>query len=589
MRLKQLDIENFRRIEKASIYFSPSTFIVGPNNTAKSSVIAALDALLSLEREKLTQLDILERPDGSRAKKTSITAHFSKIPPDVAAGRGFRGRVVNNQYVYRKTLTIDSTKPKIETQQYPSTVKAKYQNAKSVNDLLAVGIAADVIKEALGSVTPEEKLVKDWYKSFPDTLNFDTSSAPEWVENPGGIPQNVLSRLPRLIHIPALTEAKEIESDDKKYALGECLSLLFEDLMADSPLAEEIQGKLNELEMQMNPADDGSLIYELVMSINKIIGEVFPKCGIAIEPSLQEILEILKPKYDIKVFSNIRTGAARQGTGLIRTCAFAMLRYHAKLKLSKDLQTRPVLVAFEEPELFLHPSAANLLRDTIYSLGASDQIVCTTHSPWMIDLSQDPQSITRMRLRENEVSEAINYGVSSALGKLPLDDRNRVKMIQMFDDELSRVFFAERVVIVEGDSEILAIKQTLRVLPEEMQKLVSSRFQVVKARGKASIISLVKYLRELQIDVRVMHDGDYGVAGAERFNAPIAAALGDTRYLVVLNSNLEQTMGYQPPRGDKPYIAFLKSGKWSNPSDVPEAWREAMKVLFDIEWGIELP
>jgi putative ATP-dependent endonuclease of the OLD family len=529
MRLKRLDIENFRRIENATIHFAPSTFIVGPNNTAKSSVIAALDALLSLEREKLTQSDILERPDGSRADKTTITAHFSDISPEVAASRGFRGRVVKGHFVYRKSLTIDSTRPRIETQEY-------------------------------------------------------LSSKPEWIENPGGIPQNVLSRLPRLIYIPALTEAKEIESDDRRYALGECLSLLFEDLIAANPLAGEIKEKLNALEEQMNPADDGSLIYELVKSINTIIGEVFPKCGIAIEPSLQDILEILKPKYDIKVFSNIRTGAARQGNGLIRTCAFAMLRYHAKLKLSKDLQTRPVIVAFEEPELFLHPSAANLLRDTIYSLGASDQIVCTTHSPWMIDLSEDPQSITRMRLTEKEVSEAINYGVSSALGKLPQDDRDRVKMIQMFDDELSRVFFAERVVVVEGDSEVLAIKQTLRVLPDEMQKLTASRFQVVKARGKASIISLVKYLRELQIDVRVMHDGDFGVAGAEKFNAPIAAALGNPKRLVVLNPNLERTMGYAPPKGDKPYTAFLKAGSWSKPSDVPKAWREAIKVLFEIEW-----
>jgi putative ATP-dependent endonuclease of the OLD family len=587
MRLKQLDIENFRRVEKTSIHFAPSTFIVGPNNTAKSSVIAALDALLSLEREKLTQLDILERPDGSRAAKTTITAYFSKIPPEVAAGRGFRGRVVDDQFVYRKTLTIDSTKPRFETQQYRSSVKARYQNAKNVGELVAAGIAADVIKDALGPVGPEERLVKDWYKSIPDALDFDTAAEPEWVENPGGIPQNVLSKLPRLIHIPALTEAKEIESDEKKYALGECLSLLFEDLLAATPLAGEIQEKLNELEKQMNPADDASLIYELMRGINRIIGEVFPKCGIAIEPSLQDLLEILKPKYEIKVFSNIRTGATRQGTGLIRTSAFAMLRYHAKLKLSKDLQTRPVLVAFEEPELFLHPSAANLLRDTIYSLGASDQIVCTTHSPWMIDLSQDPQSITRMRLKETEVSEAINYGVSSALGKLPQGDRDRVKMIQIFDDELSRVFFAERVVVVEGDSEVLAIKQTLRVLPEEMQKRVSSRFQVVKARGKASIISLVKYLRELQIDVSVMHDGDFGVAGAERFNAPIAAALGDTGHLVVLNPNLERTMGYEPPNSDKPYTAFLKAGLWSKPADVPEAWREVMKTLFEIEWTDE--
>jgi len=585
MRLRQLNIENFRRIESASIHFSPSTFIVGPNNTAKSSVIAALDALLSLEREKLTQSDILERPDGSRAEKTTITAHFSDISPEVAASRGFRGRVVNGHFVYRKSLSIDSTKPKIETQEYPSAVRTSLRKAKKVGDLLAAGISSDVIKAALGQISRGDKLGKDWHKSLPEALDFDTASTPEWIENPGGIPQNVLSRLPRLIYIPALTEAKEIESDDRRYALGECLSLLFEDLMAANPLAGEIKEKLNALEQQMNPADDGSLIYELVKNINMIVGEVFPKCGIAIEPSLQDILEILKPKYDIKVFSNIRTGATRQGTGLIRTCAFAMLRYHAKLKLSKDLQTRPVIVAFEEPELFLHPSAANLLRDTIYSLGASDQIICTTHSPWMIDLSEDPQSITRMRVTEKEVSEAINYGVSSALGKLPQDDRDRVKMIQMFDDELSRVFFAERVVVVEGDSEVLAIKQTLRVLPDEIQKLVASRFQVVKARGKASIISLVKYLRELQIDVRVMHDGDFGVAGAEKFNAPIAAALGDPERLVVLNPNLERTMGYAPPKGDKPYTAFLKAGLWSKPSDVPEAWREAITLLFEIEWS----
>ena len=65
----------------------------------------------------------------------------------------------------------------------------------------------------------------------------------------------MLSKLPRLIHIPALTESKEIESDEKKYALGECLSLLFEDLIGATPLAGEIQTKLNELEKQMEPSD----------------------------------------------------------------------------------------------------------------------------------------------------------------------------------------------------------------------------------------------------------------------------------------------------------------------------------------------
>jgi hypothetical protein len=202
MRLLRLNLENFRRIANTTIYFSPSTFVVGPNNTAKTSIIAAVEALLSLEKEKLSQQDILERADGTRAGQTSITAYFGDISAEVAASRGFRGRVVNNHFVYRKTLTTDVTKPKIETQEYPSTLKPAFEKAKKVKDLLEGGLSADAVKEGLGLTDPEAKLPKEWQKSIPDALDFDTAAKPTWVLNPGGIPQNVLSRLPRLIHIP---------------------------------------------------------------------------------------------------------------------------------------------------------------------------------------------------------------------------------------------------------------------------------------------------------------------------------------------------------------------------------------------------
>lgn len=487
---------------------------------------------------------------------------------------------MDGQFVYRKSITPEISKPKIETQEYPATLKPAFEKAKKVQDLLDGGIAAATIQEALGEINPESKLSKDWQKSFPEVMDFDTSTAPAWIQNPGGIPGNVLSRLPRLIHIPALTESKEIESGEKKHALGECLSLLFEDLVATSPLAGEIQEKLNELEHKMDPEDNNSLLNGLIREINKTIADVFPKCGISIEPSLQDLLDILRPKYDIRIFSNIRTGAARQGTGLIRTCVFAMLRYHAKLKLNKDLQTRPVLVAFEEPELFLHPSAANLLRDTIYSLGESDQIICTTHSPWMIDLSRDPQSITRMSIEETDCVTASNYGVSSALGLLPPEDKQRVKMIQIFDNELSRVFFSEKVIVVEGDSDILALMNTIKLLPESVQKQIASRYQIVKARGKSTIISLVKYLKELGIEPAVMHDSDDGTPGAVVFNAPIASAAGDHANIVVLEKCLEDVLGYPVPAGEKPFTAYAHTAAWKSWADLPAAWKTAVNALF---------
>jgi len=185
MRLLQLDLENFRRIRETTIYLSSATFVVGPNNTAKSSIIAAVEALLSLEREKLSQMDILEWADGTRAGEAIITAHFGDIPPEVAASRGFRGRVINGRFVYRKSLTTGTTKAAIETQEYPSTLKAAFEKAKAVKDLLAGGIPAQVIAESIGLSQPDAKLPKDWQKSIPDALEFDTAAEPTWVQNPG--------------------------------------------------------------------------------------------------------------------------------------------------------------------------------------------------------------------------------------------------------------------------------------------------------------------------------------------------------------------------------------------------------------------
>jgi hypothetical protein len=153
-------------------------------------------------------------------------------------------------------------------------------------------------------------------------------------------------------------------------------------------------------------------------------------------------------------------------------------------------------------------------------------------------------------------------------------------MVQVFDDELSRVFFAERVIVVEGDSEVLAIKNTLHLLPEAIQKSIAARYQLMKARGKASIISLVKYLRELNIQPVAIHDGDFGVVGAERFNRPIAEAVGETGAPIVLDKCLEDMLGYTPPVTDKPFQAFAHTSEWRLPGDVPTRWRETIQSAF---------
>jgi putative ATP-dependent endonuclease of OLD family len=582
MKLEKIIIKNFRRISDAEITLAAASFVIGPNNSGKTSVIDAIDALLSLKADKITEADFRLMEDGVRTDTLELTGIFSNINDETAQSRGFKGRVIDGKFTYKKTYKLSAVgKPKIESITFPYKLKDEFLKAKKVQDLIDLGLTPALIQDRLDKNGVDEKLPKQWERDFIEVLDFETDQEPIIEENPGGFSSNINSKLPKVIRIPSLINTSDFDGNNKGL-LSECLSLLFDDLLTQNQLATEIQERLTELETQMNPETDGSLIKQLTIDVNAIISSVFPSCGIEITPNLQNLNEILKPKYEVSLFSNVKTKIDKQGTGLIRTTAFAMLRYHSNLKTQRQLETRPILVAFEEPEIYLHPSAANLLRDTIYSLGATDQIICNTHSPWMIDLTQEPLSLTKMiNLADNTVT-CKNYGLTSSFANLPADDKLRVKMLQLFDDEISRVFFAERVVVVEGDTEILAIKNTLKLIPETTRKEILSKSQVIRARGKASIISLVKYLQDLGIYPYVMHDRDQGTAGAEIFNSPISNAVNDLTRLTLNHENVEDTLGYIAPSVDKPFKAFSVTNAWANTADIPDEWKTKFEFIFGV-------
>ena len=135
---------------------------------------------------------------------------------------------------------------------------------------------------------------------------------------------------------------------------------------------------------------------------------------------------------------------------------------------------------------------------------------------------------------------------------------------------------------MEGDSEVIAIKNTLKLLPEECRKSILSKYQVLNARGKASIISLAKYLKFLEIDFYVIHDRDLGTPGAEKFNKPIEDAVGDITKIFKLEECLEDCLGYDVPSGDKPYIAYKETSKWKSWDEVPQNWKDTFIKIFNI-------
>jgi len=597
MRFYRLQISNFRRIQQTTILFGDATFLIGPNNSGKSSVLRAIDLLLSGKPQAPIDdfFAIIDPETGEQIVEDApivLEAEFRNVPTEAIDWRGFRGRVFEYvtrdenetglSIIYRRTFAMGQ-KARFEMLSKKRVLKSEFKDAQTLQGLVDAGLPEAFFRGAFPDLT--QKLNKK-EREFLEDINevWDLKDEDEWVQNPGGIPGNVLSRLPEFLLIPA--EPNSADIDDKSGALNKTLNSLFSLVREVSPNYKKAQEFLNELSRELDPTDEKSEFGKMMNGLNEVLGSVFPETSIYATADLTDPDTSLKPQFEVSMKSNVTTPVNYQGTGIVRSAIFALLRYRQRWVATQEgKEGRGLIIGFEEPEIYLHPSAANQMRDTIYELTkSSSQIIATTHSPYLIDLSRRPRQVLNRMHTDDGTAIAMAFSVSDKFMQLHTDDKSLVKMVLKLDSHIARIFFAKQVVVVEGDTEDIAIRRYLDALSihnREKYLLIQRDFEVIKARGKAAIIGLAKYLNSLGVNYKVIHDKDTGVAGAEKMNQPIQTAVGDVARVFVLQNCVEDILGYQPPSSEKPYRAYVFSEGWAEDfNSIPQGFHELMRNVF---------
>lgn len=607
MQLYSLNIEGFRKHLNTKIIFSDSTFLIGENNVGKSSILYALEYLLGSNTTiPIEEFYALEENGEKRVAvdKIILTAEFRKIPQEASSWRGFRGRILDyepddndpgdtgKKFIYRKTYPKGG-KVKIETLENPRVIKAEFKECSCVQDYLDAGLPESELSDDIKKIKYDKKLVAK-EKSLFDSLEYiyDIDESQEcWIENPGGIPQNVLSKLPKYLLIPAQDSEGEISGTSG--TLQKTLNELFNEVREKSENYRLAQEYLNKLAKELDPADENTEISKMIGELNAIISDVFPHTGISAAANLSDADKVIKPAFDIQMSSNVATPSNLQGTGLIRSTVFALLRYKALRDNRKDtISDRQLIIGFEEPEIYLHPNAISKMRDTIYSLAetGNNQIVCTTHSPYMIDVSKKPkQTLNSLFLKNVKLDEcnaltvgSIPFNITKEFLELQEDEKDYIKMLLRVEDAIAKSFFVKKVLIVEGDTEQVVLSETISKMPSKIQSEILSEWYILRARGKAAIIPLIKYLKAMCIDIYVMHDKDENTPGAVVFNEPIKQALSNDEHLFVLENCVEDVLGYPAPSSDKPYKAYCYiKDNWTSWDDVGAKWKAIMEAIFN--------
>jgi putative ATP-dependent endonuclease of OLD family len=188
----------------------------------------------------------------------------------------------------------------------------------------------------------------------------------------------------------------------------------------------------------------------------------------------------------------------------------------------------------------------------------------TTHSPVFIDLSRDNTSIVRV---ERNATGAIQGTTVFRPKRARLDDDDRVelKLLNLCDPYVAEFFFGGRTILVEGDTEYTAFRHVIDEDTTGKYKDV----HVVRARGKACLVSLCKILNQFDKGYAVLHDADREKTKKERKNPSWTEnqklldithegrTAGRVR-LIASVPNFEEAYLDEEARGDKPYSALAR-------------------------------
>jgi putative ATP-dependent endonuclease of OLD family len=198
----------------------------------------------------------------------------------------------------------------------------------------------------------------------------------------------------------------------------------------------------------------------------------------------------------------------KQGSGARRTLLWTALRLVADdasgKKAADSTTSRPQVLLIDEPEICLHPTAIRDACRVLYDLPKSYnwQVMATTHSPAFIDVSRDNTTIIRVeRDTLGQVYSTTVFRPEKA--RLDTGDKERLKLLNVYDPYVAEFFFGGKNIIVEGDTEYSAFKHVIAAERNRFKDV-----HIIRARGKATIVTLVKILNQFGAAYSVLHDSD---------------------------------------------------------------------------------
>lgn len=330
MKITKLSIENFKKFkDRTEFEFLDQNFFVGENNTGKTSVIEAINYLLSGSKKGKEYKNISSAPEEYIAVEATISGNFSGID------KKYQDYIIDSGDThYIKLRRSDEEK---EIEQSSKKTKVKLNESK----------------------------ILCW------------SEERQQFENPSG--KDTTFNVVDVVSVYANDHVDNVVSFDSTKILGKLIKSRVGDFF-ETP--EYLKFKKHHDDI-FNTGENSlkTQLSSLSNEISDILKEQWGEVELNFEFDVVDDASHLKKGSVLVKEGSVEHGLEDKGSGLQRSIMLSMIQVLSKINIKTESN---IILCIDEPELNLHPKAQEKLAEALSRLSNNIQVIISTHSPYVL-------------------------------------------------------------------------------------------------------------------------------------------------------------------------------------------------------------
>jgi len=503
MKLRKVNIKGFRSIRDITFEINDFLCFVGQNNHGKSNIFQALNLFFSSGTKGIIPGIFFRCPTGKECEVV-IEAKFEDLSQ--AELEKLRPWTVDEVFTVSKKYWIEDGKPQVSYEALMKIPKDEWlrEDFENYSDRSVVsGLPISKFLPESGRISKQayKEAIEKYIEAYPDIEHIE-----ERRVNPAGYKQVLDGYLPEFHLVPAVRDVTEETKTSGATLLSRLLNVIISRIARQNPAFKNLEETFQEIKIMIEGKTPEEKLVEITELEEKLRHELGPwDVGLSIGVEAPDIERVFQLGTSITLDDGIPTGVDEKGHGLQRYLIFALMRVwaaeamRAQAEEDREIRERSNIFAFEEPELFLHPQMCRATYESLKQISNTDQSLICTHSPHFIDM-EDYRHIVIVKKMDLEIGTK----VQRIERELFEDERKRqFNMVRFFNPDRNELFFARKVVLVEGATE----KTVLPLLGRRIG-CFDHKVSIIDCGSKFNLALFIDVLNAFRIPYLVIHDED---------------------------------------------------------------------------------